>query len=266
MLRNKVLVFLPKSVYNHFLIKKQLNALAFYIQLKKKYKNSIILNATNKRLATLASISESRARVFKNVLIESGLCEYNQSANTLLLRNPSKLKQYFALGHVNRMSYFQIMANYKDQVKHLKGFPILCNILHQQNEVSKRLKPIKNYAEKRRVANKAKKHVSYNENRITLGVNKITNILNCSRITAQRRKKELRKLKVCSIIPNFEKTEITPKQLKELRANFYFLPISGVNLCQNYVRTLKVFTNYLGVQYVASQTSCNFRVDKLIIA
>lgn len=262
---NKKLVFLPKKTYNYFLVRNQLSALAYYIQNKKKYKHSIILNATNKRLAELGNISVSSVKKYKAQLIEAGLCEYNDKKNTLLFRDPNKLTQFIKKGSVLRMSYYQVMANQRDQLKQLKSFSILCNILTQQNAISERLKPIKNYAELRKVARRAKKQVSYNGDRATLGLKKLQEITGKSRITCQRRKKDLNNLNLAKITTHFEKINLSVDKLNELRENFHFLPFDNKTLfCQKEVVRMKVFKNEMNQTYVASQRSCSFRVLGII--
>lgn len=262
---NKKIVFLPKKTYNYFLVRNQLSALAYYIQNKKKYKHSIILNATNKRLAELGNVSLSSVKKYKAQLIEAGLCEYNEQKNTLLFKDPNKLTQFIKKGNVLRMSYYQVMANQRDQLKQLKSFSILCNIVTQQKAISDRLKPIKNYAELRKVAKRAKKRVSYNGDRATLGLSKLQTLTGMSRVTCQRRKKDLKRLKLAQITTHFERVNISVEKLKELKANFHFLPFDNKTLyCQKSVSKMRVLKSGFNQKYVACQLSCSFRISEII--
>jgi len=223
---NRSQVFLPKKIYNEMYINDNLDALAFYIIIKKIYKNGIIFNASNKKVAGLAKVSESTARKHIITLIKYDLIK--KRGNDIIFVNPMKLTRYANKKGVIKASYFSILNNYKNQKIFLKSFAFLCNIKAQERVVAKVIKSNKDLMQERNYSlfKKAHRYLSKKQfitNYVTLSNRSFCKKVNKSTPTIQRYKKTLINEGILISKQKFKKFDISLEHLRGLRKAKNFL-------------------------------------------
>jgi hypothetical protein len=253
----KRLVFLPKKVYHVMFTNGHLDALAFYIQSKKKFKNGIFFDATNKKIAKLVGVSESTARKQLAILSSYGLII--RKPNEVHFVNPFKLMQFANQKGKMKGSYFKILKTYKEQKQFVKCFPVLCNLKTQKRMIQKVQKSnqiISNSRDYKEVK-KAKRYLkkkSFCTDYVTLSNKSFSNEVLKSKATAQRYKKFLVKEKVIEKKYKFVKTKIKVSDLLTMRKNRQFLDFSLNRLIiSNNTVCVQLTNEYILNDYIGMQ-------------
>jgi hypothetical protein len=229
-----------------------LDALAFYIILKKQFKNGIIFDATNKRVGQLAGTSESTARKNINVLLKYDLI--HRQGTDMVFVNAMKLTRYASKNGVLKASYFLILKTYKLQKIHVKSFPILCNLRTQVRMIQKVKKSttiLKQEHSNYKEFKKAKKHLDkklFFIDYSTLSNKSFGKNINKSIPTIQRYKKTLSEQDIITVKQKFKKIDMETSYLVQLRKNNHFLDFR--------LNRLRIINNQVFTQLTNEYTLC----------
>jgi DNA-binding MarR family transcriptional regulator len=210
---NRSVVFLPKKVFNIFEKEQRLDSLAFYIQTKKKFKNSKIFNYSLNRLNEITGLSIGTLSKHINALNRLGLIEI--SNKVLTFKNPKKLTQYANSKGKIKMSYFKVMSSYRTQKIFLKNFKSLCNLKKQErliNTTPNKLKSKRNLAQTA-IKKRLRKGIKYS----TLSNFRYSQIINKSSASVSRHKAMLESENVFIQNNKFKKTKFSIEELNHMR-------------------------------------------------
>lgn len=223
---NKRVVFLPKKVYKVFADEGKLDSLAFYIQNKKRFKNSKVFNYSLQRLNQITGLSIGTLSKHITALRRLGLIKIENKVLTFI--NPKKLTQYANKAGKIKMSYYKVMGSYKTQKIFLKNFKAICNLQKQQRLIDSTSNKKKG---KRSLASKAiqkrnRKGIKYQ----TLSIFRYSQIVDKSMQTVCRYKRILENENVITQKQRFKKTHFSINDYKSIKNNAHFLNFNAFKL------------------------------------
>lgn len=242
---NQQTVFIPKRLWYIMYENKHLDSLAYYIQLKKKFRNGVIYSQTNKYLSEITKTSISCTRKHKSILAQYELIKID---NKITLPNPKKLTNYANNNGKIYLCGFKILDSLKNQKYFVKNYSNLCSLKKQESQIKIETDSTKSLRQKSRLAMKkasllehkrilAPKSILYK----TLSINTWANKLNKTFSTAKRHKKKLVEL---GIIEQFQRFELTNMKISDL----LFLRKSRHAICLENFNKYKIVNGYVCTQ------------------